>query len=96
MKELRAALGRLLDAVEERFGPAIDLAADYYWTVDARAAYEPHEDPSGNVGAGQLSDDVDAIRELLRRDDEPIIWHDLSHVVGVLGRIAALDLRSAQ
>ena len=92
VQELRAALELILNRIEEQLGPTVDLAGDYYWTVDARAAYETLNDPVGSLVAGQLSDDVNAIRELLRRDDDPIIWHDLAHVVGVLRRIATLDL----
>jgi hypothetical protein len=41
--------------------------------------------------ACQLSDDIDSIRAPLARGEDPIIWHDLAHLVGVLRRIAALD-----
>jgi hypothetical protein len=92
VEELRAALERVLDRVEERFGSTVDLTTDYYWTLDLRAGYDPQQDPGGSILAAQLSDDVHSIRELLRREDDPIIWHDLSHLVGVLRRIAALDL----
>ena len=89
---LRTALTLLLDKVEERFGPELDLAADHYWSLDAAASFDLDVDPE--VGAGQLTDDVDSMRRMLDRDlDEEaiIVWHDLDHVVGVLRRIIALD-----
>jgi hypothetical protein len=64
VQELRAALELILNRVEEQLGPTVDLAADHYWTVDARAAYDLQHDPGGSLLAGQLSDDVNAIRDL--------------------------------
>jgi hypothetical protein len=41
--------------------------------------------------AGQPSDDVATVRELLNRDqDEVFLWHDLDHVIAILQRIAGL------
>jgi hypothetical protein len=68
------------------------LAADHYWTLDPRTAFDPSADQSSGLTVAQLSDDVLEVRELLVRSDEPVIWHDLAHIVGVLSRIAALDL----
>jgi hypothetical protein len=90
--ELRTALTLILDEVEERLGPELDLAADHYWSLDAAASFDLDADPE--VGAGQLTDDVDSVRRMLDRDlDEEVIvvWHDLDHVVGVLRRIVVLD-----
>ena len=56
-------------------------------------SFDMHAEP-GALTVGQLSDDVEALRELLRRPDDLTLWHDLSHVVGILRRIAALDLPS--
>jgi hypothetical protein len=46
-----------------------------------------------------LVDDLKTVRELAAGDreavgDEPdvIVWHDLAHLVGVLQRLAAMDL----
>ena len=89
LADLRDVLTRLLDAAEEQFGPLVDLDADHYWSLDAAAAFDLSKDPS--VDAGQLSDDVAEVRELLARDeDEAVLWHDLEHVTRVLQRIAAL------
>jgi hypothetical protein len=89
---LRAALARVLDDVEAQFGSTLDLGADHYWTVDPRWAFDPSVEPSKALTVAQLSDDVEEVRRLATRPDDPTIWHDLAHIIGVLSRIAALDL----
>jgi hypothetical protein len=93
--EVRLALAGILDAVEARYGSTLDLAADYYWTVDLQRSFDPYAEPGASLTAGQLTDDVEEIRDMLGEARDPVIWHDLSHVVGVLRRIAALDLPDA-
>ncbi len=89
--DLRLALQRVLDAAEKKFGSVVDLAADYYWTVPSSETFDNLEMPTA-LEAGQLSDDVVELRELLARDDgEIFIWHDLDHLVGILQRLASLD-----
>jgi hypothetical protein len=89
--DLRQALERVLDAVEKQFGPVVDLAADYYWTVSPDETYAL--DMPTALHAGQLSDDVVELQDLLAREHggEVFIWHDLEHLVGILQRIASLD-----
>ena len=94
VQELRLALMRLLDAVEARFGATVDLRADAYWTLDLARSFDPHAEQVSGLTVGQFSDDVQELHELLRRSDAPTLWHDLSHVVGILRRIAGLDLPS--
>jgi hypothetical protein len=89
--DLREALQRVLDAAEKKFGSVVDLAADYYWTVPSSETFDNLEMPTA-LEAGQLSDDVGELRELLAREDgEIFIWHDLNHLVGILQRVASLD-----
>lgn len=89
---LRAGVALLLDRVEREFGPDVDLAADYYWDLPLAATFDPAQDPAGHT-LGSLNDDVESLDELLRDDSEDaVVWHDLSHVVGILRRLAALDL----
>ena len=92
ISELREAASRLFDAVEDQFGAQIRLDADYYWDVVLSTAFDPTGDPK--IEAGQLSDDIESVRELLGRDQAEgvFIWHDLGHLIGVLRGIAALDL----
>ena len=90
--DLRAWLLAILDEIERRYGAEFDLDADHYWDIGADAAFDMRSDPVPDVG--QLSDDVDTLREFIseREDLEVIIWHDLDHIVGILKRVAALDL----
>jgi len=92
--ELRAAADLLLDAVERRFGPTIDLSADYYWEIGAAAAFDLDANPSDAITAGQLTDDVVSVRQFIRRSpaDLEAIWHEASHLTGILRRIVAMDL----
>jgi hypothetical protein len=48
------------------------------------------------MAVAQLSDDVREIHGFVERADDPVIWHDLAHIVGVLRRLAALDLPSGE
>jgi hypothetical protein len=90
---LRRAVGRLQDVVEGQHGPTIELGTDHYWMLRDEAAFDMATEPTAEgIVAGQLSDDVDAVHELLERSqDEVTVWHDLRHVIGVLSRIAAQD-----
>lgn len=89
---LRAGVGMLLDRVEREFGPDVALDAAYYWDLPLPATFDPAQDPAGHT-LGSLADDVESLDELLREDPEDaVVWHDLSHVVGILRRLAALDL----
>lgn len=91
LAELRKALSRMLDAASRTFGPTVDLAADHYWLLELADTFDLEREPT--VNAGHLSDDVESIREFLSRPDrDTYLWHDLHHVVGVLLRLASLDL----
>jgi hypothetical protein len=93
---LRRALAQVLDAVEALFGSTVDLEADHYWTLDPRLAFDPSAEQSEGMAVAQLSDDVREIHGYVERADDPVIWHDLAHIVGVLRRLAALDLPSGE
>lgn len=92
--ELRAAVGLLLDEVERKFGPTIDLNADYYWEIGVAAAFDLDANPSEAITAGQLTDDVTSVREFISRSPEDFaaVWHEASHLTGILRRLAAMDL----
>jgi hypothetical protein len=85
----------MLHELERKFGTEVDLDADYYWNIWADAAFDMGSDPVPDVG--QLSDDVDTLRELVSDADERpvIVWHDLAHVLGILQRVVGLDLPDA-
>src|SRR3954451_5208334 len=90
--ELQEAASRLLDAAQRRFGATLELGADEYWSLWPSEAFDAATEPP--LLRGSLVDDVDTVRELLRRtdpsEDETLLWHDLNHLIGVLQRIASL------
>jgi hypothetical protein len=92
--DLRQALTQLLDAVERRHGPTVDLDTDHYWTIGPADAFRFDAADGPEPTVGQLTDDVQSMRAMLEatRDGPAVVWHDLAHVVGILNRLAALDL----
>lgn len=93
---LRTSVNRLLDEIERRRGDEIDLGADFYWVLPASSAYDLDAPPiPGAHTTGSLVDDLATVRELSADTDEDadvVVWHDLAHLLGVLQRLAALDL----
>ena len=92
LADLRAGLEVLLSEIERRYGPKVDLCGGFYWDLPMETIYDSLQDPAPPT-LGDLVDDVESLGELLGREPgEVYVWHDLSHVVGVLRRLAALDL----
>lgn len=95
--ELREACHRLLDAVEEQFGGEIDLDAfpfilAEYWAFDPRTAYALDCHPELRIQAGDVTDDLEEVRDLLHRSEgEVFLGHDLGHLCGLLGLLAFMD-----
>lgn len=93
LAQLRRVLDRVLDDLSARHGDEIELTADYYWVIDPEAAYDLTATPSiEQLTMGQLSDDLMEVAALSTSADEPVPWHDLAHVIGILQRLAAQDL----
>jgi hypothetical protein len=89
---MRAAASRLFDAVEDQYGPEPELEGDHYWLVELDDAFNLDRDP--RLGAGQLSDDVESVQDFLARpaDGYVAIWHEMSHLIGILTAVARRDL----
>jgi hypothetical protein len=89
--ELQAAVSRLLEAGERRFGSKLDLGADEYWSLWPSESFDA---PEPRLLRGSLVDDVNSVREFLDRDDrsedEVLLWHEMNHLIGILMRIASL------
>ncbi|MFB9253654.1 hypothetical protein ACFFWE_35965 [Sphaerisporangium melleum] len=94
MADLRRLCTLLLDAMEQRHGPRIDLDVDYYWDISPQAAFDMSSDPAQYVGCGQVSDDLAELRNALDRsqNDELILWHGLTHLSGLIRALATIDL----
>lgn len=80
--ELRSAVVRVLNAAEDVLGSEVNLNVDYYWHLPVDDAFDLTTEPQ-SFTVGQLSDDVETLRE--HGDSSPeLAGHDLSHLVGVL------------
>ena len=94
--ELRLACLHLLEEVERRFGTEVNFSStrwpmDEYWSVPLDDAYSLVTKPE--VDQADLGEDVDGLREMLKRREEGVsLWHELDHLAGVLRAIAFLDL----
>jgi hypothetical protein len=89
---LRSAVARLLDAVEERFGPHLSFPKDYYWNVPFGRAASLDTQPTLDMGS--VVDDADSMRDLLSQNagELPVIWHEVEHITGIFRSIARLDV----
>jgi hypothetical protein len=93
--DLRAAITKLLDAVEAQFGPDLQFPEDFYWNVPFGEATEINDNPKPDMGS--VMDDTQSVREFLSEDGSEFvsIWHEADHLAGVLRAIARLDLPSS-
>ena len=95
-EDLRTALNGVIDLAIERFGPRLDVQAvagynDYYWHLPVEAAYAMDDDPGLYVDAGQSSDDLDELSEMIDQPHEQVLRHSVEHLVGLLNLVAFLD-----
>jgi len=91
--QIRSALARVLNAVERDHGSQLQLHGDFYWSLPVAAAFDlTKSDPA--LTAGQLSDDLDAVRQLASDENSEIVavWHELAHMVGVLRAVERIAL----
>jgi hypothetical protein len=90
---LRRTVDRILDTIEEKYGQEVTLMADEYWQVSVRQAYDLAPHPEQWIECGTVSDDVaEVLSDEYSRESVTAIWHDMNHLVGILGALAALDL----
>lgn len=92
--KLREALDRTLTAVEREHGEMVTLTGDYYWHLPVQAAFDMTV-ASPELDAGQLSDDLDELNDLLTEDETegvPALWHNLQHLIGLLRALEAQAL----
>ena len=78
ISDIRHALGRALDAIETLLGPEVALHSDYYWHLPVDAAFDVNTEPL-TLTMGQLSDDLEAVRDPSDGVSENV-WHDLLHL----------------
>jgi hypothetical protein len=90
LSQLRQVVNRLLDEVATRNGgDEVELTEDYYWVLDPGQVYDVDRSPTlEDTTLGQLSDDLEELAELASTDRPAVVWHDLSHAVGILQWLA--------
>jgi hypothetical protein len=95
-RDLRAVVDRLLAALERRHGENIDLGADFYWHLDLSNSYD-FTTVERDVDVGSLADDLKSLIAIAERPDgEPMsLPHELEHLIGILRRIAYLELEAS-
>lgn len=94
VSDLRVAMSRLLDAIEDELGAIVHLDDDYYWNVSLSAATAVYTTPELDMGS--VVDDAASVKEFASRRDEYVsIWHECDHLAGVLRAMARLDLPPA-
>lgn len=82
LEDLRAAVERVLSAVESVHGPEVDFSADFYWTLPVESAFDMSRAPDDHT-VGSLSDDLETLADEDLADAN-LAWHNLSHLVGLL------------
>lgn len=85
-------MSRLLKAIEAQHGEQLTFDVEDYWNVPISEAYELDRQPGLDVG--QISDDVESVREFSASDEFVAIWHECEHLAGLLRAIAAKDKAS--
>lgn len=93
--DLRAAIDKLLNAMESRFGPRLQFNGDFYWNVPFDEATAVHREPTLDLGS--VMDDTQSVREFVGEDPSEYvsIWHEADHIAGVLRAIARHDKASS-
>ncbi|RIJ70513.1 hypothetical protein D1871_18835 [Nakamurella silvestris] len=89
--ELRAALTRVLDALEHRFGVEMTFEFDLYRALPVEEAFDILG-PEPAYTMGSLADDL---QSMLSYNTEPepteSIWHEIAHLGGILRAIEHRD-----
>ncbi|RYG79754.1 hypothetical protein EON77_08700 [bacterium] len=66
----------------------LQIQHDHYWHLPVEASFDLEAEPS-EFTAGQISDDLKEVRNMLARGDAGPAWHELSHVLGLLRVVEA-------
>lgn len=76
VEELKAIFELLLKYQKELGKESFSLPYDYYWTIPKEHRYEPYNEPDlSNLTLGQLSWDLENLRETLREKRYPTNLH---------------------
>ena len=73
---IREATERLLAHVEDAHSSTVNLPWDYYWEMPADDLYQPHTEPINHT-LGQLSFDIDSLKDLIDRPVDEAVSYGL-------------------
>ncbi len=71
ISELRKMTEQMLDHLESTGQSAIEIEADFYWTIEKEDLYNPYEKPQ-KVGLAQLYDDYESLKKISDHKTEPV------------------------
>ena len=84
--ELRQALTKILDHLDEAGQATVTINKDYYWAIPPHQQYDPYEKPK-EFTLGQLSDDWLQIKKINEGQSVPVgyalVW--LSTIIRAVG-----------
>lgn len=95
IERLRSGVNAVLDLAVAQFGTSVDLhrfpaCKDYYWRLTAHDAFSMRDDIASQVVAGQTSDDLVELDEMLAEREDQVLWHSLEHLAELLRLLAVL------
>jgi hypothetical protein len=86
LDEIESAVHVLVQHLKQQ-GAQAELSDDYYWEISEDERYDPTKSPT-DFSMGQLSEDVERLRQILRGDAPPI-GYALVWVASLLRRIGS-------
>lgn len=95
VQDLKRVLNRLFEHLQDKGVTEVELSRELYWVVPSNCLYDI-DIPPGQIqlNVGDLSDDWNFVKELLKEDDEPVGFQltEAAPLVAALGHWAAAEL----
>ena len=73
LDEIRKAVLILINHVELKHGPTVDVDKDYYWHVQSAELYDPYSKPT-DLTIGQISENATEIRQIISGERAPLSY----------------------
>ena len=84
--ELRQAMTKLLDHLDDAGRGKLTISKDYYWAIPADRQYDPYKKPT-EFTLGQLSDDWLEVKKIVEGQSAPVgyalVW--LAAIIRAIG-----------
>lgn len=84
-KQLRDALMKVLDHVEQQHGARLEVRFENYWAIPKANLYDTY-DAGKQLTLGSLADDYQAVCKVASGSREPVAF-DLVHIAAVIKAI---------